>query len=115
MSKKTVSLAWQVFTKQEEKIVQCTECKATLAYHKTTSTMMTHLKSKHPLKYAELLDAKTTNTIAMENNKRSSSGSYTQPKVDESIKKRLLYDVQSPRRKEIDRLILDMVVLDMPG
>ena len=112
-SKRQVSIVWKCFTRLEDKIVQCTECKDTLAFHKSTSTMMNHLKTKHSLKYADLQTEKEVEEENRLGTKRKSEGAFVQRTMKETIEKKLLYDLNSARRKEIDRNVLDMVVVDM--
>ena len=45
-----VSKVWDHYTlKRKENAVQCVHCKAELAFHNSTSSMLQHLKRKHPV------------------------------------------------------------------
>ena len=45
------SVVWKFFVKETDKAaVQCNLCNAKMAYHGSTSSMMEHIKRKHPLK-----------------------------------------------------------------
>ena len=57
-SKRPISIVWDCFLKIDDNFVQCSECQMKLMYHKITSSLMHHLKNKHPLKYDELLREK---------------------------------------------------------
>ena len=46
--KKCKSQVWKFFTKKGEKSITCNICNAGLAYHGGTSSMLQHLKRKHP-------------------------------------------------------------------
>ena len=46
--KKYKSQVWNFFTKKGEQPVTCNICNASLAYHGGTSSMLQHLKKKHP-------------------------------------------------------------------
>ena len=47
------SQVWKFFTKSGEKSVACNICNAGLAYHGGTSSMLQHLKRKHPCEYID--------------------------------------------------------------
>lgn len=47
------SSMWNYFDKTNESEVKCKLCNAKLAYHKSTTTMHTHLKAKHPTEIAK--------------------------------------------------------------
>ena len=49
--KKYKSQVWKFFTKKGEKAVTCNVCNAGLAYHGSTSSMLQHLKRKHPCEH----------------------------------------------------------------
>lgn len=49
--KKYKSQVWKFFTKKGEKSVTCNICNAGLSYHGGTSSMLQHLKRKHPCEY----------------------------------------------------------------
>ena len=46
--KKYKSQVWNFFTKKGKKFVACNICNASLVYHGGTSSMLQHLKRKHP-------------------------------------------------------------------
>lgn len=47
-SKKYKSQVWRFFTKKGEKSITYTICSASLAYHGGTTSMLQHLRRKHP-------------------------------------------------------------------
>ena len=48
-AKKCKSQVWKFFNKKGERSVTCSICNASLAYHGGTSSMLQHLKRKHPI------------------------------------------------------------------
>ncbi|XP_061542548.1 E3 SUMO-protein ligase ZBED1-like [Phycodurus eques] len=47
--KQKMSKVWDHFRLKEYNIVQCDHCQAELAFHSSTSTMISHLNRKHPI------------------------------------------------------------------
>ena len=111
-SKRPTSIVWKCFVKIEDNFVQCNQCQLKLMYHKSTSSLMHHLKSKHALKYDELLQEKEKEIEERTAPKRKIE-KIVQPTLEQSLEKTILYPLDHPKRKELDKMVLDMVVTDL--
>lgn len=89
--------------------VVCLVCKDSLKYSGSTSTMMKHLRVKHPLEYAELKE----NSETAAELPRSTVSSTVQPTLTETIDRTQAYKNDSTKKKELDRLVMRMIAKDL--
>ncbi|XP_037118152.1 E3 SUMO-protein ligase ZBED1-like [Syngnathus acus] len=61
--KQKMSKVWDHFRLKEYNIVQCDHCQAELAFHSSTSTMISHLNRKHPVVVSSSTGVDDTSTL----------------------------------------------------
>ena len=88
--------------------VVCLVCKDSLKYSGSTSNMMKHLRTRHPLEYAELKGDADMETAT----KVSSPSTSAQPTLIETITRAQPYKNDSNKKKELDDLVVKMIVED---
>ncbi|GFN87280.1 Zinc finger bed domain-containing protein 1 [Plakobranchus ocellatus] len=111
------SIVWSFFSAKDG-IAICNICQANLKYKSSTSSLLTHIKSRHPIQLGEVQVEKRkefTVPSVEEFDVPSSSSSVTaeakprkqthnkpsvQPTLLAAIESRKIYDVSSPRRQD---------------
>ncbi|GFR90117.1 zinc finger BED domain-containing protein 1 [Elysia marginata] len=124
------SIVWSFFFAKDG-IATCNICQANLKYRTSTSSLLTHVKSKHPIQLGEVHVEKSkefTVPSVEEFDVPSSSSAVTaeekprkqthdkpsvQPTLPAAIENRKIYDASSPRRQELDRILLEMITTDL--
>ena len=126
------SLAWDFFNKQDDNKVVCNICKISLAYNKSTTSLMKHLSTRHKMKYLEAQEAKDKEYPDVKSQSLFFPSASTQPEADrptettskhkiplvqQSVKglmeKKMAYHEDSPRKQSIDKMIAEFVAIDM--
>ncbi|XP_045104974.1 E3 SUMO-protein ligase ZBED1-like [Portunus trituberculatus] len=102
---------WTYMDQVEPNTVVCLVCKDTLKYTGGTSSMMKHIRTKHPLEYADLKEDSEHQATAA--GLDTPSTSTVQPTLMEAISKTQVYKKDSNKKKELDHLLLRMIVKDM--
>ena len=127
---------WDFFSQVNDNEVVCTKCQAKIKYTGSTSSMRTHLKSKHSILYEQKSqqherERKPSPPRVTSDDDEPSTGSCSKKNDDTddkfeppAKKKRMVqtsmktscapkYHKDHPRKKKIDNLITEMVCLDM--
>lgn len=107
----TKSIAWKFFQKSSDNSsVRCSLCKQTIVFHKSTTTLMHHLRVKHGEELKKAKEEKQRESIPI---LPKPGPSMIQPTVKETIENKTPYDQKSVHRQDLDRLVLQMIVEDM--
>jgi len=127
------SLVWQYFDvlKNNNSKAGCKHCNCVLSRGKpdkpkdySTSSLIAHLRSKHPDLYKEMTNLKSSVSLAAD---RAISGTVstsaasdvpqsshaTQPSIKDAYEKLKVWDINSDNAKRIHLAIANMIVLDM--
>lgn len=90
----------------------CLVCKDKLKYNGNTSSMTKHLRTKHPLEYAEMREESVPAAAGIPDGQRQAEGTL-QPTLLQTIQRTESYKNGSPKKKELDRLLMSMIVQDL--
>lgn len=128
------SPVWKFMDKISEELVKCLICNSVFSYYKTTTSLITHMKARHPSEYDLMQPEKSNVTDSELDAKNTSHNSISQsPAVitlnshpvhetrtsifhDKSIVMERVkgkYKEGSDRKKHLDRLLIEMVTLDL--
>ncbi|GFO47761.1 Zinc finger bed domain-containing protein 1 [Plakobranchus ocellatus] len=111
-------------------IAKCNICQANLKYKTSTSSLLTHIKSRHPIQLGEVQVKKrkefTVPSVEEFDVPSSSSAVAAEAKPRKQLitnnrfsplflqlSSRKIYDVSSPRRQELDRILLEILTTDL--
>lgn len=109
------SPVWNFMEQTSYKTVKCVLCKNTLAYNKTTSSMLKHIQSKHPLDYA----AQKENNSA---ESQDSPAALAETQTTNRVAQQTLHDIMTKaegykeggtKKKHLDELLMHMIVADL--
>lgn len=116
------SFVWEVFEKQDSGKVVCKKCALSYKYSGNTSTMMAHIKNKHPAEYSDTVAEVTASrqSIQAESSTRqtgnsniiSQSGLEISEPPPKRVKQMRLCVPSKIHQKSIDDALIDMIVMD---
>ncbi|KAK4322167.1 hypothetical protein Pmani_007078 [Petrolisthes manimaculis] len=117
------SPVWDFMEKVSPTLVKCIVCNSHLSYNKCTSTMMKHLKTKHPIEfngsYQTTPPQPTGTTISVTDNGHGQQGEVAapevgiQPTLKDVFSKREVYKDGGHKKQQLDSLVVKMIVKDM--
>lgn len=121
------SPVWDFMEKVSPTLVKCIVCNSHLSYNKCTSTMIKHLKTKHPMEfngsYQTAPPQPTGTAINITDNGHGQQGQvaapevglqpYTQPTLKDVFSKREVYKDGGHKKQQLDDLVVKMIVKDM--
>lgn len=95
--------------------VVCLVCKDCLKYNGNTSNMIKHLRTKHPLDYAEMIEdsaghVNKSGRLPVPDSLPGTSTATVQPTLMQTIDRKQSYRDGSDKKKELDLLFMRMVV-----
>ncbi|XP_066966369.1 zinc finger BED domain-containing protein 4-like [Macrobrachium rosenbergii] len=104
------SPVWDFMEQDSPTTVKCLICKQTLAYNKTTSSMMKHIQSKHPLQYAE---QKENNVPASDATLPQPQAIFAQQTLPDVFAKKEGYKEGGLKKQQLDKLLIKMIATDL--
>ncbi|KAK3875934.1 hypothetical protein Pcinc_019232 [Petrolisthes cinctipes] len=124
------SPVWDFMEKVSPTLVKCLVCNSHLSYNKCTSTMMKHLKTKHPIEFhgshQNTPPQPTGTTINITDNghgQQAEQGQveapevgvqpFIQPMLRDVISKREVYKEGGHKKKQLDDLVVKMIMKDL--
>lgn len=101
---------WTYMEKLEaEGLILCLICKDKLKYTGGTSNMNKHLRTRHPLEFAEMIEETTQESVE----KLPRTPATVQPTLMQTINKTQAYKDDSSKKQELDQLVVRMIVKDL--
>lgn len=122
------SPVWEFMELISPSVAKCSLCQSTLTYCKTTSNLMKHLVTKHPLEYAErhggdpaMPVTSTTSTVSTPSTSSEGTTTSAAPSVfrpsqrtlQEVLAKKDGYKEGGAKKKHLDDLLLGLITTDM--
>ena len=102
---------WNYMELSESDVTVCLTCKDTFKYTgSTTSNLIKHIRTKHPLEYAELREESDSGVAAKSSRPSTST---VQPTLIDTINKATPYKNDSNKKRELDELVVRMIVEDL--
>lgn len=99
------SNVWTFFDKCPEKKVRCKLCKSELADFNNTSSLLKHIKSKHPEEAKRIEEEKSQTT--------AKKPKMDQQTLQQATQHLLKYKQDAPRQKLLEEKLMRMIVKDM--
>ncbi|XP_055919485.1 E3 SUMO-protein ligase ZBED1-like [Eupeodes corollae] len=121
------SIVWEVFKKSEGGTVVCKKCSCSYKYSGNTSTMMGHIKKKHPGEFLDITDGEVNtdiDSIQRTNAQPSTnqqvrnvaiaqpSNSEETPAINKRLRQSRLIVPSKLCQKSADNALVDLIVLD---
>lgn len=105
---------WTYMDQISPDTIVCLVCKDKLKYNRNTSSMIKHLRTRHPLEYVEMREESEPDTAASQRSAAAATSSVTvQPTLVETIDRSQSYKKDSAKKKELDRLLMIMIAQDL--
>ena len=102
---------WNYMELSAPDVAVCLTCKDTFKYTgSTTSNLIKHIRTKHPLEYAELREESDSGVAAKSSRPSTST---VQPTLIDTINKATPYKNDSNKKRELDELVVRMIVEDL--
>lgn len=100
--------------KTDPGIVSCLLCKDNFKYSGSTSSLAKHLRTKHPLQHAELLEQEhISDSQEPQPRGKSSKIENLQPTLRETIYLMTPYKADGSRKRQLDLMVMKMIAQDL--